>query len=92
MSAAEVANAVAWREGHVVFQETALTEAARRFAEYHGCIISVAPEVRELMLGGRFTLDDLDGFLRDLEAVLPVRVRREGSTSIRIEMAAPGEK
>jgi ferric-dicitrate binding protein FerR (iron transport regulator) len=50
----------------------------------------VAPEARALTLGGRFGLDDLDGFLRDLAVALPVAVHREKDGTIRLTRT--GEK
>jgi transmembrane sensor len=72
-----LANATAWREGRAVFEGTPLAEAAARFAHYHGFALGVAPEVRGLTIGGRFTLDDLPGFLAAVEQALPmVRAQR----------------
>ncbi|HEY0946286.1 MAG TPA: FecR domain-containing protein [Opitutaceae bacterium] len=65
---------VAWREGQIVSDELSLGEAAARLSAYHDRPIEVAPEVASLRLGGRYSLDDLDGFLAALERVLPVRV------------------
>ena len=71
------AEAAAWRDGWVVFDAVPLGEALQRFAAYHGRSITVAPEIAGERLGGRFGLDDLDGFLKDLERALPVvRVER----------------
>ena len=63
----------AWREGTAVFEDAPLVDACSRFARYHGIEVQVAPAVAHLRLGGRFSLDDLDGFMRGLGDVLPVR-------------------
>ena len=81
---AAIDDAVAWREGRVVFAGAPLREALERFAAYHQRNLSAAPEVADLPLGGRYTLDDLDQFLRSLEQALPVKVWRQGDGSVRI--------
>lgn len=92
LDAAALANAVAWRDGNVVFQDAPLEEAAKRFAEHHARPIEVAPAARGLALGGRFALADLDAFLRDLEVALPVKVQRAADGGIRIEAAPRAER
>lgn len=75
----EAANeVVAWREGRIVFDGIPLRVAVDRFARYHGREIDVAASVDLCRLGGRFLLDDLDGFLRDVEQAVPVKVLRGG--------------
>ena len=79
------AEAAAWRDGWVVFDAVPLGEALQRFAAFHGRTISVAPEIAAERLGGRFGLDDLDGFLKDLERALPaVRVERLADGGARV--------
>lgn len=76
-------DAVAWREGKAVFNDTPLGEALQAFAGYHDLRVNLAPEAVALRLGGRFTLDDFDQFLDSLEDALPVRVlRAEGKVRI----------
>jgi len=74
LSAAELNNVLAWRQGQIVFDGTPLHEALARFARYHGRGITATPEAANLRVGGNFSLDDLDGFLNGLELVLPVKV------------------
>lgn len=80
------AQVAAWRDGWVVFERAPLGEVLRRFAEFHGREIAVAPEVAGERLSGRFGLDDLDGFLfSDLERALPaVRVDCGAGGAVRI--------
>lgn len=73
---------LAWRNGQVVFAGVPLSEALARFARYHGRGLVAAPEVAHLAVGGRYSLDDLDGFLAALEAFLPVRVSRNLSGTV----------
>lgn len=84
LSDAAVLNELAWRDGFVVFNATPLSEALVHFARYHGKSITASAEVAGLHLGGRYSLDDLDGFLAAVEEVLPVRVTREISGAIHV--------
>jgi len=92
LSPAALADAVAWREGRIVFHDTPLATALERFARHHGRAIEVAPAARDLTLGGRFALDDFDGFLRDLPLALPVSVRHEADGRILVERKQPERK
>ena len=84
LSARELANALAWREGRLVFESVTLAEAVARFAQFHDVEIEVDDSAAELNLGGRFELSDLDGFLRDIETALPVVVLRAPGVPTRI--------
>jgi transmembrane sensor len=86
---AAVDDAVAWREGRAVFTGTPLGEALERFADYHDRSIAVAPEAAALLLGGRYTLDDLDLFVASLEQALPVRVLPTGTGGLRVVARTP---
>lgn len=77
-------NTVAWREGRIVFDGVPVRVALERFAHYHGHEIDVSPLVETLRLGGRFKLDDFDGFLRDVEQAVAVRVLRYQDGRVRI--------
>lgn len=88
LSARQLADTLAWRAGQVVFDGTPLREALQRFARYHGRNLSAADEVASLLVGGRYSLDDLDGFLFALESFLPVKVTRALDGSIRVEPAS----
>jgi transmembrane sensor len=77
-------DAVAWRQGQTVFDNTPLGEAIERFTTYHARKITVDPSAAGLRLGGRFSLNDLDGMLELVESVLPVRVLRGQDGDVRI--------
>lgn len=77
-----LADAIAWRDGRIVFDDIPLAEAAQRMAHYHGRSISVAPEVAQLRLGGRYALEDFSGFLAGLEVALAVQVRYDLSGAV----------
>ena len=84
LSPAALDNDLAWRRGQTVFDGVPLREALARFARYHGREITVSPDAATLPIGGRFSLDDLDGFLAALPDVLPVKVTRHPDGSIEV--------
>ena len=83
---AALADALAWRQGQVVFAGVPLREALARFARYHGRGITATPGAAELRVGGRYSLDDLDGFFAALEEVLPVRVTRSLNGTVQVSL------
>lgn len=87
LSPADRDDALAWRRGQVVFKGIPLSEALARFARYHGVGLAATPAAAQLRIGGRFSLDDLDGFLTTLEEVLPVRVSRGLNGTVQVAMA-----
>lgn len=84
LSSAEVDDALAWRQGQVVFNNTPLREAAARFAHYQGRAIHVAPSVAEEPIGARYSIDDLSGFLAGLEAFLDVTTSYDATGAVMI--------
>ena len=85
-----IEDALAWRKGTVVFHGVPLSEAAARFAHYHGCAIKVEPAIANELVGGRHNLDDLNGFLTGIQEALPnVSHRREASGAF-VLSARPG--
>ncbi|HEY9153693.1 MAG TPA: FecR domain-containing protein [Opitutaceae bacterium] len=86
LSKSALADVTAWREGQIVFDSVPLSEALSKFASYHGRVITASAGAAELKLGGRFNLDDLDGFLTALEEVLPVKVTHEASGAVRVAL------
>ena len=85
LSAGAVGDALAWREGQVVFNGTPLREALARFGRYHARSLTATDEAARQRVGGRYSLDDLNGFLSDLETALPVRVARGTDGAIRVD-------
>jgi transmembrane sensor len=63
LSDRELADALAWRHGQVVFVGTPLPEVLARFARHHGVVILTDSDLSGLKVGARLNLDDLDGFL-----------------------------
>ena len=75
---------LAWRQGQIIFENTPLSEALAQFAYHHGRGISAADGVAALTIGGRYGLDDLEGFFTALEEILPVQVLRDLSGTVRV--------
>ena len=90
LSSAAVDDALAWRQGEVVFDRVPLRLAVARFARYHGRGITVSPEVAEMAVGGRYKLDDLDDFLAYLQEYLHLRVIHEPNGTVQVT-AGPGK-
>ena len=67
---------------NAVFDNTTLGEAIERFTTYHARKITVDPSAAGLRLGGRFSLNDLDGMLESVESVLPVLRGHDGEVRI----------
>jgi transmembrane sensor len=87
LTTAALHDALAWRQGQIVFDDAPLGEALARFARYHGQGITATPGAARLRVGGRFNLDDLNGFLLTLEEVLPVRVSRGLNGTVQVALA-----
>ena len=77
-----IENALAWRDGHAVFDDTPLSEAAACFARYHGLRIEVAPAIAGLSVGGFHRLEDFEAFATAMETALPVKVSRDLSGTV----------
>jgi len=84
LPADEALNVTAWRTGQAAFMDARLDEALARFASYHARPIVVEPAAAGLGVGGRYSLDDLDGFLAAIEQALPVSVLRGERGAVRI--------
>jgi len=76
LSETDLDDDLAWRQGQIVFKDVPLREALARFARYHGCGITATPDAAEKRIGGRYSLDDLDGFFAALEDVASVKVTK----------------
>lgn len=81
---AAVDDALAWRKGQIVFDGVPLKDALARFARYHGQKLQVADDCANLTVGGRFSLDDPQGFYAGLEEFLPVRITTDPSGFVRV--------
>lgn len=82
LSSAALDDALAWREGQIVFDDVPLREAVARFAHYHGRTVKVPENLAGEKIGGRFSLDDWNGFLAALEVALPLNVVHDLSGTV----------
>jgi len=89
LSAKGLDEALAWRQGQIVFHDTPLSEALARFARYHGRGITASPEVADKRIGGRYSLDDLDGFFAAMEDAMDVQVTRNLNGTVQVGQRAP---
>jgi transmembrane sensor len=75
VSRQQVADDLAWREGALVFGGEPLSQALAEVGRYTRTrIVLEGSDVAALRISGRFRTDDLSGFLRALQAALPVQV------------------
>jgi len=86
LSTGALDDALAWRRGQVVFDGAPLAEALACYARYHGRPIAATAGAAGLRVGGRYSLDDLDGFLAALEQALPVRVTPGPGGAVRVSL------
>ncbi|MBW4051554.1 MAG: DUF4880 domain-containing protein [Proteobacteria bacterium] len=75
VSPRQVADALAWREGALVFKGEPLSQAIAEVGRYTDArIVLEGPQVASLRISGRFRTKDVHGFFQALQAALPVRV------------------
>lgn len=86
LSERQLADALAWRSGRIVFTGTPLREALGRFARYHGRNLTATDAAAPQRVGGTYSLDDLDGFLAALEDALYLHATRGSDGSIRLDV------
>ncbi|WP_411833871.1 FecR family protein [Pseudoxanthomonas mexicana] len=74
---AKVANALAWREGAIVFDGVPLAKAIEELNRYTDARLVIAdPGIQDMRVGGRFRTGDVDGFVAALTRAFPVATRR----------------
>ena len=87
LSASALEDALAWRGGMIVLDDVPIRAAVERFARYHGrgIAVSTAVDAAGYTMGGRHSLDDLEGFLNAIESTKPdLSVTRETNGTVRI--------
>lgn len=82
LSSRDIDDTLAWRNGLIVCSGMPLSEVLARVGHYHGIRIAATPGAANLRLGAISSLENLDGFLSDLEQGLSVRVKRRADGSI----------
>jgi transmembrane sensor len=86
LSESDLNEALAWRQGQIVFKDVPLREALARFARYNGRGITATADAATLSVGGRFSLDDLEGFFSGLENAFPVKVTRNLNGTVQVSL------
>jgi transmembrane sensor len=77
VSPAQLSSELAWRDGAIVFDGEALSDAIAEIERYTDARIVISdPGIAGLRVGGRFRTDDVQGFFDGLQAALPVTIRR----------------
>jgi transmembrane sensor len=69
----QVARGLAWREGHIAFDNEPLADAAREFARYSDIEIRVAPELENQTITGLYLSNDPVGFAKAVAISLNLR-------------------
>jgi transmembrane sensor len=86
LTAGALGDALAWRQGKIVFDHVPLSEALARYSRYHGRQITATPGAAGERLSGIFSLDDLDGFFAQIETELEVNVTPDPSGSVHVSL------
>lgn len=91
LSAVSLSNALAWREGAIVFDGEPLAKALEELNRYADTRLVVADEaIHDMRIGGRFRTGDVDGFIEALTRTFPVTARRASDKLIYIEAQHAG--
>lgn len=73
----KVSNALAWREGAIVFEGVPLAKAIEELNRYTDTRLVIAdPSIEGMRVGGRFRTGDVDGFVAALTQAFPVVTQR----------------
>ena len=74
--------ALAWREGKLIFDDETLASAAARMNNYGAPEIAVEGAARNLRISGVFKAGETEAFVEAVENYFPVRASRAGATII----------
>jgi transmembrane sensor len=86
VSAGDIARRLAWRVPRLDLSATPLADAAAAFNRENRIQLSIVdPKLRELRLTGVFALNEVETFVRLLEANYGVKATRQGDTHILLE-------
>jgi transmembrane sensor len=75
---------LAWRTGHLMFDDVALSDAIARMGHYVHQRIDLDPSVASLRISGVFAAGDMNGLLEAVESYYPVAETRESDGGIRL--------
>lgn len=82
----DIAASTVWMEGKVLFDQRPLAEVIQEIGRYQeGEIRVLDPRLNDLTVSGVFGVDDRDGFLRALEAAIPVKSTRVNTDLVVLE-------
>lgn len=74
----DIADALSWRSGMLVFRQQTLAEAAEQFNRYNAKQIFVEGDARKIRIGGSFKADNVDVFALLLRRGFGLSVNDEG--------------
>ena len=78
----------AWRKGMLVFSGETLEQVVEEISRYTTMSIEIAdPEVRNIQIGGRFKVGDVDNMFQALEANFGLEVERISYNKARLKLA-----
>jgi transmembrane sensor len=76
----ELADALSWRRGVLVFRNTRFADVVREFNRYNATRLVIAdPSVADMKFSAELKTDQFEGFLQLAQTVLNLRVDREGN-------------
>lgn len=79
----QLANALGWRRGVLVFEHATLAEAVEEFNRYNRQQLAVVdPAVARLKIDATLPVNGIDGFVRVAQDVLGVRASHQGSVIV----------
>jgi transmembrane sensor len=85
----ELSRQQAWRRGLLIFAGEPLAEVVREVSRYTSTTIEISdPELRQLLIGGRFRTGELEALIDVLEAGFGVQVSYIGKDHIQLRMAS----
>ena len=83
VSAEQLSNDLAWREGEIIFDGKSLAEAVDEIGRYTDARIVITDEqVARLRVGGRFRTDNAQAFFDALQLALPVSITRASDGAV----------
>jgi transmembrane sensor len=82
--------ALAWREGKLIFEDAPLRDVASRMNKYGATRIDVAGEANELRVGGVFKAGDTTAFVDAMQSYFPLAVSH-GANTVTLRMERPVE-
>ncbi len=90
LSAAELGDTLAWRQGQMVFKDVPLRDVLKWFADYHGKKIfqSAGIDQSKQTVSGPYGIDDLESALTTLATSFDLDVEHEPSGTIRVKLKA----